>query len=97
MPSAIPPTIEPLGAGPRAFDPPGPARTVPPETARAFEAMLLRPMVDAMVPRGGAMGEGTGSGAWRDMLVGALSDEVARSGAIGLHALLPDTLTGAGE
>ena len=63
--------------------------SVPSETAQAFEAMLLRPMVDAMVPRGGALGEGTGSGAWRDMLVGALADEVARSGAIGFETLLP--------
>ena len=62
---------------------------VPAETARAFEAMLLRPMIDAMVPRGGALGEEAGSDAWRDMLVGALADEVARSGAIGLDALLP--------
>ena len=77
---------------------PGPrAPAVPPRTARAFEAMLLRPMVDAMVPRGGALGDETGSGAWRDMLVGALADEVARSGAIGLAALLPGTERGNGE
>lgn len=38
------------------------------------------------------MGEGTGAGAWRSMMVDALSTELARSGALGLDRLLPDAL-----
>lgn len=85
------PAIAPVGATPTPLAPPA-AFTRASETAAEFEAMVLRPMVEAMVPHGGAMGEGTGAGAWRSMMVDALSTELARSGALGLDALITDTL-----
>ena len=59
------------------------------EAARDFEAMVLRPMVETMLPEGAAFGTGTGSEAWRGMLVDALADTLARDGTLGLGAILP--------
>lgn len=86
-----PATIPPVGRAPTPPAIPAASNRAS-ETAAEFEAMVLRPMVEAMVPHDGAMGEGTGAGAWRSIMVDALSTELARPGALGLDALITDTL-----
>ena len=76
--------IEP--ASPRAVNVTSAVPSRESQVVREFEAVLLRPMVDTMLPRGGAFGEATGSDAWRGMLVDALSDTLARDGFLGLGA-----------
>ena len=58
------------------------------ETARAFEAMVMRPMVEAMLPATMG-GEDTGATAWRSMMVDALANALAQSAPLGLAQHLP--------
>ena len=85
--------VLPTDAGPvreaAAPAPRGPTADSRSDTAGAFEAMVLRPMVETMLPAGAAFGTGTGSDAWRGMLVDALADTLAREGTLGLDGLLP--------
>jgi hypothetical protein len=62
--------------------------TPSPDITKAFEAMVLRPMVEAMLPEGGAVfGEGAGADVWRSFLAGALADAIAENGGTGLSKL----------
>ena len=73
--------------------PPGPERAVVPtmsKAAIAFESVVLRTFVEAMLPRDG-FGEGTAGHMWRGQMADALADTLARSGGIGLAATLEDT------
>ena len=80
--------VSPVAPG--GTEPFAPPRAAPDaDTARAFEAMVLRPMLDAMVPEGGAFGEDTGASAWRGMMIDAVANAVAETAPLGLHAMLP--------
>ncbi|MXN63713.1 chemotaxis protein [Stappia sp. GBMRC 2046] len=57
------------------------------EAAREFEAVFLNTMLESMftgLEEGGAWGNGTGSEAWRGMLVEEYSKTIAQSGGIGI-------------
>ena len=80
--------VSPMAPG--SAEPSTPSRATPDaDTARAFEAMVLRPMLDAMVPEGGAFGEDTGASAWRGMMIDAVANAVAETAPLGLGAMLP--------
>ena len=57
------------------------------DAAREFEAVFLNTMLESMftgLEEGGAWGNGTGSEAWRGMLVEEYSKTIAQSGGIGV-------------
>lgn len=51
----------------------------------AFEAVVLRTFVEAMLPKQG-FGEGTAGHMWRGQMADALADTLARSGGVGIAA-----------
>ena len=55
-----------------------------------FEAMMLRSFVEDMMPKstGGLYGEGTAGDIWRSMEVDYMSQEIAKSGGIGIAEIL---------
>ena len=63
----------------RASNPSPPAS----KAAIAFEAVVLRTFVEAMLPREG-FGDGTAGHMWRGQMAEALADTLARSGGVGL-------------
>jgi Rod binding domain-containing protein len=66
------------------------------ETARAFEAMVLKPLVETMLPQSEAVyGSGPGADIWRSFMAGAVADALAASGSTGIADLLPDHAAGA--
>jgi hypothetical protein len=57
--------------------------------ARDFEAMLLAPMVDAMLPDAGAVfGEGPGADVWRSQLATAIASAMGERGVLGLGEMV---------
>lgn len=57
------------------------------QAAQDFEAVFLNTMLESMftgLEEGGAWGNGTGSEAWRGMLVEEYSRTIAQSGGIGV-------------
>lgn len=62
-----------------------------PKAALAFEAVVLRTFVEAMLPREG-FGAGTAGHMWRGQMAEALADTLARSGGVGIAAALRDDL-----
>lgn len=61
--------------------------------ARDFEAMLLAPMVDAMLPHAGAVfGESPGADVWRSQFAASIAGAMAERGVLGLGSLIETTL-----
>ncbi|MBD8890422.1 rod-binding protein [Roseibium litorale] len=57
------------------------------ETAQQFEASFLRNMLEPMftdMGEGGTWGGGTGSDAWRGMLIDEYANSIAKAGGIGI-------------
>jgi hypothetical protein len=60
--------------------------------ARDFEAMVLAPMVETMLPEAGAFfGEGAGAAIWRAQLATVIADAMAERGGIGISDAVFDT------
>ena len=78
------PRFEPASAPDRG-EPTGASKA-----AIAFESVVLRTFVEAMLPKE-AFGEGTAGHMWRGQMADALADTLARSGGIGLAATLEET------
>lgn len=80
--------LDPVSTGPPAVAPPSvapPGAVASPSVAPEFEAMVLRPLIDASLPRGGAVfGEGLPGDTWRSMLVDALARDWAERGGTGI-------------
>ncbi|MCU0831062.1 MAG: rod-binding protein [Rhizobiaceae bacterium] len=67
-----------------------------PKLGRAFEAMILRPMIDAMLPESEAVfGSGPGADVWKSFYADAMANEIAAHGGLGLARLLPENPKGA--
>jgi hypothetical protein len=63
----------------------GPAKAADAALARDFEAMVLAPMVETMLPEAGTFfGEGPGAAVWRAQLAGVIADAMAQRGGLGL-------------
>ena len=85
---------------PRAAAPAQPAKADPAagrlkKACQDFEAVFLRQLLQKMrdtVPKGGLLGDSQAEGIWRSMLDGALADEMAKSGNLGLGAMLYNQL-----
>jgi flagellar protein FlgJ len=61
-----------------------------------FEAVFMRQLLEKMrdtVPKGGLLGNSQGEQIFRSMLDGAMADEMAKSGAVGLGATLYQQLS----
>ncbi|SHM15791.1 rod-binding protein [Roseibium suaedae] len=57
------------------------------ETAQQFEASFLKNMLEPMftdLGEGGTWGGGTGSDAWRSMLIDEYANTIAKAGGIGI-------------
>ena len=57
------------------------------ETAQQFEASFLRNMLEPMftdLGEGGTWGGGTGSDAWRGMLIDEYANSIAKAGGVGI-------------
>lgn len=58
------------------------------DVAIAFDQMLMRTVVETMLPKGGeAFGGGIGADMWRSQLADAVAGQMARSGAVSFAAL----------
>ena len=80
-------TREPAAVRLPAFEPQPPAERAAlagaSKAAIAFESVVLRTFVEAMLPREG-FGEGTAGHMWRGQMADALADTLARSGGVGI-------------
>ena len=92
--SAVRPSVaSPVRAEPQPAPPLTAERVTVPAASKAaiaFESVVLRTFVEAMLPREG-FGEGTAGHMWRGQMADALADTLARSGGIGLAATLEET------
>ena len=62
-----------------------------------FEATMLRPLVEVMLPRSEtAFGTGIAGESWRGMFADALAREIAEAGGIGLARLVDASAAGDG-
>ena len=77
------PQPAPFARAAAAPAPPAPAS----EAAIAFEAVVLRTFVEAMLPEDG-FGEGTAGHMWRGQMADALADTLARGGGVGIAAIV---------
>jgi peptidoglycan hydrolase FlgJ len=58
--------------------------------ARDFEAMVLRPMVQSMLPESEAVfGAGHGADVWKSFFADAIAGELAEHGGLGIARFLP--------
>lgn len=93
MPDAIQPVMHDPGAS-------AARRAATRDASLGFEAMILRPLLDASLPRGESVfGGGTGGETWRSMLVDALARQWAERGSLGMseRLLRGDGMTGIGR
>ena len=94
--------IEAIGVSgmPDVHPPEHPARVATgqaaPTISKDFDAMMLRPLLDAMLPRSEAVhGGGAGGETWRSMLVDALARDWAERGAFAIaERMVPDVAAG---
>lgn len=61
-------------------------------TFRDFEAVMLKEMVAQMMPReaGSIYGSGAAGGFWQSWMAGAIADQIAAAGGIGIADMLQD-------
>ena len=86
------PTVSPASGRVASSTPPSVRADLP----RGFEAMILRPLLDAALPSGEAVfGTGTAGDTWRSMLIDTLARDWAEQGSLGIgERLLDDHLAG---
>jgi flagellar protein FlgJ len=74
----------PTAVSPEALTPTAEQRQV----AQQFEAIFMRQLLGSLEQSGGLGGDSTGGGVYRSMMVGALADNTASGGGIGLAELV---------
>jgi len=64
---------------------------------RDFEAAMLAPLVEAMLPPEGGAAWGEGGAIWRGLFAAELAGEIARAGGVGLASTVDGLVAGRRE